>query len=99
MRDITEIYPFDYKFSIGIRKLARFDYENRENVFYDGSETNVGWKSNVGAVEGIEYVFSKDSVSILFIQGRVHYYDNGIRSKNPSPYASCFIFFREKFDV
>ena len=46
-----------------------------------------------------QYVFSKDSVSVLFIQGRVHYYDKGIRSKNPSPYASCFIFFREKFDV
>ena len=42
LRDITEIYPFDYKFSIGIRKLARFDYENRENVFYDGSETTLG---------------------------------------------------------
>ena len=62
LRDITEVYPFDYRFSIGIRKLARFDYENRENVFYDGSETNVGNKSNVGAVEGVEYVFSKDWV-------------------------------------
>ena len=60
LRDITEVYPFDYRFSIGIRKLARFDYENRENVFYDGSETNIGWKSTVGAVEGFEYVFSKD---------------------------------------
>ena len=62
LKDITEIYPFDYRFSIGIRKLARFDYENRQNIFYDGTETNVGGKSNVGAVEGVEYVFSKDWV-------------------------------------
>ena len=46
-----------------------------------------------------DYVFSKESVSLLFIRGRVHFYDKGIRSKNPSPYASCFIFFREKMDV
>lgn len=62
LKDVTEIYPFDYRFSIGIRKLARFDYEKRQNIFYDGTETNVGWKSNVGAVEGFEYVFSKDWV-------------------------------------
>ena len=60
--DVTEIYPFDYTISIGIRKIARFDYENRQNVFYDGSEENVGWKANVGAVEGFEYVFSHDWV-------------------------------------
>ena len=46
-----------------------------------------------------DYVFSKESVSLLFIRGRIHFYDKGIRSKNPSPYASCFIFFREKMDV
>ena len=62
LTDVTEIYPFDYTFSLGIRKIARFDYENRQNVFYDGSEDNVSWKSNIGAVNGFEYVFSYDWV-------------------------------------
>ena len=62
LTDVTEIYPFDYTISVGIRKIARFDYENRVNVFYDGSEENVGWKANMGAVEGFEYVFSHDWV-------------------------------------
>ena len=62
LTDVTEIYPFDYTISLGIRKIARFDYENRQRVFYDGSEENVGWKSNVGAVKGFEYLFSYDWV-------------------------------------
>ena len=57
IQDITEVYPFDYTISIGIRKMARFDYEKKPNVFYDGSEDNVTWKANVGVVDGFEYVF------------------------------------------
>ena len=60
LTDITEVYPFDYTFSIGIRKLARFDYEQKPSVFYDGSEENVTWKANVGVVDGFEYVFKRD---------------------------------------
>jgi hypothetical protein len=62
LTDVTEIYPFDYTISLGIRKIARFDYENRQRIFYDGSEENVGWKSNIGAVKGFEYLFSYDWV-------------------------------------
>jgi hypothetical protein len=62
LTDVTEVYPFDYTISVGIRKIARFDYEIKPNVFYDGSEENVGWKSNVGAVEGFEYLFAYDWV-------------------------------------
>ena len=60
LTDITEVYPFDYTFSIGIRKLARFDYEQKPSVFYDGSEENVTQKTNVGIVDGVEYVFKYD---------------------------------------
>ena len=62
IQDITEVYPFDYTISIGIRKMARFDYEKKPNVFYDGSEDNVTWKANVGVVDGFEYVFKYDWV-------------------------------------
>ena len=29
--------PFDYTFTVGLRKIKRFGYENRANVFYDGT--------------------------------------------------------------
>ena len=33
---------------------------------------------------------------ILFIEGRVHFWQNGKRSKNPAPYPSAFVFWRKK---
>ena len=30
--------PFDYSLPLGVRKISRFGYENRANVFYDGPE-------------------------------------------------------------
>ena len=30
--------PFDYSVTLGIRKIARFGYENRANTFYNGNE-------------------------------------------------------------
>ena len=32
--------PFDYSIKIGVRKIARFGYENRANAFYDGTSRN-----------------------------------------------------------
>ena len=29
--------PFDYTLAFGFRKIARLDYENRKNVFYNGT--------------------------------------------------------------
>ena len=36
-QDILET-PFDYTFTIGLRKIKRFGYENRANTFYNGTE-------------------------------------------------------------
>ena len=30
--------PYDYNLSLGIRKIARFGYENKAQTFYDGTE-------------------------------------------------------------
>ena len=46
----------DYSYSFGIRKIARFGYENKENRFYDGSEQNSSLQSNFGNVKGLEYL-------------------------------------------
>ena len=29
--------PYDYSIALGIRKIARFGYENKANTFYDGT--------------------------------------------------------------
>ena len=54
--DTTPNTPADETFTFGIRKLAFFDYENRDQ-FYNGSETNIGKSANVGNAKGLEYLF------------------------------------------
>ena len=52
--------PFDYSFTAGIRKIARFGYENRANVFYDGTEKSYSDAATVGKVKGFEFLFEAD---------------------------------------
>ena len=52
--------PYDYSVTLGIRKIARFGYENRANTFYDGTESSWADASTVGKVKGFEYLFEID---------------------------------------
>jgi hypothetical protein len=52
--------PYDYNFTIGLRKIARFGYENKANTFYDGTESNYSDAATVGKVRGVEYLFEID---------------------------------------
>jgi hypothetical protein len=52
--------PYDYSVTIGIRKIARFGYENKANTFYDGTESNYTDAATVGKVRGFEYLFEID---------------------------------------
>ena len=52
--------PFDYSIAVGIRKIARFGYENRANVFYDGTEKSYGDAANIGKINGFEFLFEAD---------------------------------------
>ena len=57
IQEETTNIDYDYNFSVGIRKIARFGYEQKLKNFYDGSE-KVGNESVVlGAVPGWEYLF------------------------------------------
>tara|TARA_R100001244_G_scaffold124595_1_gene94449 strand:- start:321 stop:1412 length:1092 start_codon:yes stop_codon:yes gene_type:complete len=53
--ETTENHPADMMFSFGWRKLANFQYEDRDK-FYDGDENNVGVRSNIGNTTGLEYL-------------------------------------------
>jgi hypothetical protein len=52
--------PYDYSLTLGIRKIARFGYENRAATFYDGTESNYTDAATVGKVQGFEYLFEVD---------------------------------------
>ena len=52
--------PYDYSLTFGIRKIARFGYENKANTFYDGTESNYTDAATVGKVKGFEYLFEMD---------------------------------------
>jgi len=52
--------PFDYSFTAGIRKIARFGYENRANAFYNGTEKSYGDAATIGKVKGFEFLFEGD---------------------------------------
>ena len=54
--DVTDYFPNDYRLGFGIRKLARFGYENKPN-FYDGTENNIALSAPTAAVQGLEYLF------------------------------------------
>ena len=49
--------PFDYSITLGVRKIARFGYENRAQTFYDGTETSWSDGANIGKRNGLEYLF------------------------------------------
>jgi hypothetical protein len=52
--------PFDYTLAFGVRKIARLGYENRKNVFYNGTETSVSDAATVGRIKGLEFLFEAD---------------------------------------
>ena len=52
--------PYDYNLTLGIRKIARFGYENRANTFYDGTESNYSDGATIGKRDGVEFLFQVD---------------------------------------
>ena len=57
--DVIET-PFDYSLTLGVRKIARFGYENRANIFYDGTEKTYGDAATVGKYDGFEFLAEAD---------------------------------------
>ena len=49
--------PYDYNATLGIRKIARFGYENKANTFYDGTESNYSDAATLGKISGFEFLF------------------------------------------
>jgi len=56
----TVATPFDYSFVFGVRKIARMGYENKERVFYNGTENSFSDAATIGKVKGLEFLFEAD---------------------------------------
>ena len=54
-------YKDDYKYNIGVRKIALFPYQSSKK-FYKGEESALSDNALFGAVDGLEYLFSASSV-------------------------------------
>jgi len=52
--------PIDYSFTIGLRKIARLGYENKERPFYNGTENSFSDAATIGKVKGLEFLFEAD---------------------------------------
>ena len=52
--------PFDYNLAFGVRKIARFGYENKAQTFYDGTEESWSDAATIGKVSGFEFLFELD---------------------------------------
>ena len=48
--------PFDYSINLGVRKIARFQYENRASTFYNGTENTYSDAANIGNIKGFEFL-------------------------------------------
>ena len=57
LEESLESTPDDYTISFGLRKIARFGYENKANTFYDGTENSWSDAATIGKVKGLEFLF------------------------------------------
>ena len=56
--DVTQVNPYDYNLTIGLRKIARFDYEYKVKTWYYGTEDNVADNVTIGNANGWEYLLN-----------------------------------------
>ena len=59
VEDRAQYHPFNYRYGLGIRKLARFDYEVKPGTFWTGDnkkEKQIGLSAPTSAVQGLEYL-------------------------------------------
>ena len=56
--DITQVNPYDYSVTFGLRKVARYDYEYKVKTWYYGDEKAVSDNVAIGNAKGWEYLLN-----------------------------------------
>ena len=69
--ETTQINPYDYNFTIGIRKIARFDFEQKIKSWYYGNEQSYSDNTTIGNNSGWEYL-----LNYSFIRNRSEKFTN-----------------------
>ena len=69
--ETTQINPYDFNITFGIRKIARFDYEQKLKTWYYGNEQSVGDYTTIGNNNGWEYL-----LNYSFIRSRSEKFTN-----------------------
>ena len=69
--ETTQINPYDYNFTIGIRKIARFDFEQKIKSWYYGDEQSYSDYTTIGNNTGWEYL-----LNYSFIRNRSEKFTN-----------------------
>lgn len=60
--EVTQVNEPNYNFTIGIRKIARFDYQVKMGRFYTGSENEISDYATISNADGLEYLFEYSTV-------------------------------------
>ena len=72
--EMTQVSPANYSISIGLRKIARFDYQVKQGRFYEGDENEVSDYATISNAPGIEYVLEYTAVRARGVEFKQHDY-------------------------
>jgi len=86
--EITNVSKPNYNVSIGLRKIARFDYQVKQGNFYTGSENEVSDYATISNAPGLEYLFEYSSIRNRGITFTQHEYKLRYISNNYTARAS-----------
>ena len=62
LEEITEVSKANYVFTVGLRKLARFDYQVKQGNFYTGEENEISDNATISNAPGLEYLLEYSAV-------------------------------------
>jgi len=60
--EITQVSEPNYNITVGLRKIARFDYQVKKGNFYTGSENESSDYATISNAPGLEYLFKYSSI-------------------------------------
>ena len=86
--EVTQISEPNYNLTIGLRKIARFDYQVKQGNFYTGSENESSDYATISNAPGLEYLFEYSSVRNRGIQFKQQEYKVRYISNNYTARAS-----------
>ena len=86
--EITQVSDPNYNLTIGLRKIARFDYQVKMGNFYTGSENEGSDYATISNAPGLEYLFEYSSIRNRGMQFKQQEYKLRYISNNYTAKAS-----------